>query len=164
MRRNAIITIVSVASCVGATGTYIAPRFTTSDVQIIQTQPDITIAISGEVQQPGTYVLPWGSVVQDALTAAGGFTPTAERALVNLAEPLDAGEAIYVPNQVSETGLSRVSVNSSSASQLETLPRIGPKTAQKIIEGRPYNQIEDLLKVKGIGPKTLEGLKPLVTL
>ena len=57
---------------------------------------------------------------------------------------------------------SPISLNSASQSQLEALPRIGPALAQRIIEGRPYNSIDDLLGVKGIGEKLLEQLRPLV--
>lgn len=55
-----------------------------------------------------------------------------------------------------------VNVNTASAAQLETLPRVGPKLAQKIISGRPYKNLADLDKVRGIGPKLLEALRPLV--
>jgi competence ComEA-like helix-hairpin-helix protein len=57
----------------------------------------------------------------------------------------------------------RVNINTASAKELETLPRIGPAKAQAIIAGRPYTTVNDLLKVRGIGPATLEELKPLIT-
>ncbi len=60
----------------------------------------------------------------------------------------------------------RVNVNTASREELETLPGIGPKTAQAIIEyrrARPFGRIEDITRVRGIGPKTLERLRPLVT-
>ena len=55
-----------------------------------------------------------------------------------------------------------VNVNTATVEQLETLPRVGPKLAQKIIAGRPYKNLEALDAVKRIGPKLLEQLKPLV--
>ncbi len=57
-----------------------------------------------------------------------------------------------------------VSINSASQAELESLPRIGPKLAQKIIEGRPYQTIQELDRVKGIGSKMLEKLGPLISL
>ncbi|MCB1245337.1 MAG: helix-hairpin-helix domain-containing protein [Verrucomicrobiae bacterium] len=51
-------------------------------------------------------------------------------------------------------------VNKASAAQLEKLPGVGPETAKAIIAGRPYGKADDLLKVKGIGPKTLEKMLP----
>ena len=61
-----------------------------------------------------------------------------------------------------------VAVNSATSAQLQTLPSIGPKTAARIIGFRerngPFSRLEDLLEVKGIGPATLEKIRPAVTL
>ncbi len=152
------------AVCVTLAAFNLVPRLLVNEAPVALQQPDLTVAVSGAVRAPGSYALPWGSRVGDAVEAAGGFTLQAEQSLVNLADPLDAGEAVFVPAIVAATGEVRVSVNSASMAELDTLPGVGPATAALIIEGRPYSSLEDLLNVKGIGPKTLEKLRPKVKL
>ena len=67
------------------------------------------------------------------------------------------------PAEIGLLGL-HVDVNAASEAELDTLPRIGPVLARRIIEGRPYARLDDLLEVQGIGPKTLEGLLQRATL
>jgi len=67
---------------------------------------------------------------------------------------------VFVKNRI-ESG--PVDLNNASAARLETLPGVGPETAKLIIKGRPYATIDDLQKVKGIGPATLDKLRPRVT-
>ena len=122
------------------------------------------VSIAGEVNKPGTYTLAWGSRIEDVIWAAGGLSNKADANLVNLAEPLDTGQSVFIPALVTVQGEVRISINNSNSKDLEDLPSVGPATAQRIIEGRPYNTLEDLLKVKGIGEKTLEKLRPLITL
>jgi competence protein ComEA len=153
-----------IAVCVCLTVLSVLPRLQNNPAPVSRSQPVITVSIAGEVNRPGSYSLPWGAKTEDIIRAAGGFTANAATILVNLAEPLDTGEQIFIPALTSASGTSRVSVNSSSAAQLDTLPGVGPATAQRIIEGRPYNRLEDLLDVKGIGEKTLEKLRPFITL
>ena len=153
-----------ISVCVVLTGVNLFPRLNVAETPVAVVQPDITVAVSGAVNAPGTYALPWGSRVGDALAVAGGVTVEADSSLVNPADLLDTGEAVFVPTKQTAEGLARVSVNSASIAALETLPGIGPAMAQRIVEGRPYGTVEDLLDVKGIGPKTLEKLRDRVTL
>ncbi len=148
------------------------------------TPSPLRVYVSGEVQKPGVYRLPPESLVVDAIEQAGGATNQADLVAINLAHPLTDGEQIYVPSQEESSGppppvsggnsehakkpssaqeLTRpVDVNTASAEELEQLPGIGPAMAQRIIEGRPYSSVEDLLRVKGIGEATLKKLRPYI--
>lgn len=149
----------------------------------------LRIDVSGAVRTPGVYLLPADSIVADAIAAAGGGTEDAALDRVNKALPLQDGMQVFVPrraepgsapllinpsntaaqpsdaaNAMSPAGTSRrININTATAQELETLPGIGPAMAQRIIEGRPYHKIEDLLRVKGIGPATFEKLKEHIT-
>ena len=166
----------------------ILPPPTVTPASIIETPTParLRVYVSGAVVSPGVYRLPPDSLVEDAIDMAGGATSDADLVAVNLAHPLVDGEQIYVPVQgeaapppVSSSQPSTqqkastdsdssapgrlIDINTASAAELETLSGVGPKTAAAIIEGRPYATVDDLLRVKGIGPATLEKLRPYVT-
>lgn len=138
------------------------------------------VHVSGAVVAPGLYVLDESARVVDAVAAAGGFAPGADEGAVNLARTLSDGEQLHVP-AVGETasapgaaqtggapaGDGRVNLNTADLAALDTLPRIGPAMAQRILDWREANgrftAVEDLLAVPGIGDKMLESLRDLVT-
>ena len=62
-----------------------------------------------------------------------------------------------------KTAGGRPNVNTATEAELEALPGVGPVIARRIIEGRPYRSVEDLERVKGIGKKRLDEIRPLVT-
>ncbi|PZQ88295.1 MAG: competence protein ComEA [Leifsonia xyli] len=131
------------------------------------------VHVLGQVARPGLYELREGDRVIDAIAAAGGLTDAADPAGVNLARLLTDGEQLAVP-AVGEVpaavagGASdgRINLNTADAQTLDTLPRIGPAMAQRIIDWRdangPIRSVDDLLAVSGIGSKTVEALRPLV--
>ncbi|MET4639904.1 helix-hairpin-helix domain-containing protein [Mycetocola sp. 2940] len=134
------------------------------------------VHILGAVGSPGVYQFRDGDRVVDAIAAAGGFAPAADQQAVNLARFLSDGEQILVPVQgaappvagpTASDPSAKVNLNTASSSELETLPRIGPATAERIIAWRETNgrfgAVDDLLNVPGIGDKTFESLKDLVT-
>lgn len=134
----------------------------------------IYVHVDGMVGTPGLYELSAGARAVDAIAAAGGFTVEADRSAVNLARFVDDGEQLIVPAAGAEgptagipAGDGRVNLNTADAATLETLPRVGPAMAAKIIEWRETNgrfaTVDDLLAVSGIGEKTLEGMRSLVT-
>ena len=133
------------------------------------------VHVSGAVAAPGLYVLSDGARVVDAVAAAGGFAEGADKTAVNLARPLSDGEQLVVPKEGevvtvsgSAPGDGRVNLNTADAALLDTLPRIGPAMAQRIIQWREANgrftSVDDLRAVSGIGDKLLESLRPLVTI
>lgn len=134
-------------------------------------EPPILVHVLGAVEDPGLYELAAGARVVDALAAAGGFSAEADRAGINLARVLVDAEQVVVP-AVGAAGAPAVddglvNLNTADATELETLPRVGPALADRIIAWREANggfrSVEDLLAVTGIGEKTFEGLRALVT-
>jgi competence protein ComEA len=158
--------------------------------EAIQLLPPPTLApiqvhVTGGVLKPGVYALPPASRVQDALEAAGGVSPNADQANLNLAAQLQDGDKLEVPTQqpnaqTSSTGSSQktddqaagesapiININTATQGELETLPGVGPVTAQKIIAYRQtaggFSTIEEIQKVSGIGPATFEKIKMYIT-
>ena len=139
----------------------------------------ITVDIEGEVANPGVYKLKFGSIIQDGLVAAGGLSALADRDLVskniNLAIKLTDGQKIYIPKvgestlpsvlgsgtQTTITGL--ININIASEAELDTLSGIGPVTAGKIINNRPYSQIEELTSKKVVSQKVFDQIKDKIT-
>jgi len=140
----------------------LGPRLWAPPVAVIREQPPIVVSIAGAVQQPGVYELPWGARVADLIATAGGVTAEAEATLINPAMALDAGSMVFVPYARADGGDPRISLNSALQRELMLLPGIGPVLAQRIIEARPFFSVDELLAVRGIGPTTLERLRPLV--
>lgn len=143
---------------------------------------ELYVHVSGAVARPGLIRVPPGSRVVDAVEAAGGFAESADPAGVNLARPVQDGEQLRVPTvgeapaaggpaaeaAPGSTGVGGlVDLNRATAAQLETLPRIGPALAQRIIEWREANgrfaAITDLRNVTGVGDKIFDALKDRVT-
>lgn len=143
------------------------------------TPPPVQVYVSGAVTHPDVYELPTESIVKDAIEAAGGATGEADLDRINLALSVADGQHIYVPKQDEESppispptqpsdatsgqAGGKVNINTASQSEIETLPGIGPSRAQGIIEGRPYDNVEDIQKVPGIGEVTFQKLKDLIT-
>ena len=139
----------------------------------------LLVHVAGEVARPGLYALVPGARVADAIEAAGGPLRKADLDLLNLAESLVDGMKIEVLGRGAAAGASpqpapsaagppTVSLNSADQAALETIPGIGPVTAAAILayrdEAGPFTSVEQLLEVSGIGPATLESVRPYVTL
>ena len=133
---------------------------------------DIYVHVLGAVLSPGLYELRDGDRIVDAVAAAGGFAEGADQTQLNLARVLSDGEQLQVPllGELAPAGdeqSGKVNLNTATLEQLETLPRVGPALAQRILDWRESNgrfsAIEDLMSVTGIGDKTFEGMRELVT-
>lgn len=141
----------------------------------------VTVDVAGKVRRPGVATLPAGSRVVDALRKAGGARGGVDVSGLNLARVLVDGEQILVGRPAAPGGLSAsastaapdptgalVNLNTATAEQLDTLPGVGPVTAQKILDWRgahgAFSSVDELLEVDGIGEKTLADLAPHVTL
>lgn len=136
----------------------------------------IYVDIGGAVHRPGLYTLDKGARVKDGITAAGGTLPEADMSGVNLAKKLNDEEKLFIPklgqapspqspSGTPSTGV--VSIQNGSKEELMSLPGIGEKTAEKIMEYRsahPFTKIEDLKEVPGIGDKTFDSLKSNIQL
>lgn len=139
----------------------------------------IAIYVSGAVRRPEVYTLPAGSRLKDALQVAGGARDDAVLDGLNLATALHDGQRVHVPAP-GEAPLAvnpgspppaadgPVNINAASPAELDLLPGIGPALAQRIIEDRqangPYEAVDQLARVRGIGPALVEKLRPLVSL
>jgi competence protein ComEA len=138
----------------------------------------VVVDVVGAVRRPGLYRLAQSSRIADALTRAGGATAKADLAQVNLAAPLADGEQVVVPRRgtggaVPAAGSTSpgspaapVQLSTATLEQLDSLPGVGPVTAQKILDYREkhgaFRSVDELDAVPGIGPKRLEQLHDLV--
>lgn len=140
---------------------------------------DLVVDVAGKVRRPGIAVLPAGSRVVDALDAAGGARRGVDLTSLNLARPVVDGEQILVGvapaagvagtvGAPAPGGGTLVNLNTADQAALDTLPGVGPVTADAILGWREANgaftSVDELLEVDGIGEATLADLAPLVTL
>lgn len=136
----------------------------------------VVVHVAGAVRAPGLYELHAGSRVADAIEAAGGARPRADLALLNLAEPVRDGMQILVsargedgaPMAIASAGPAMIDLNSADQAALEMIPGIGPVKAAAILAFRTevgsFTGLDQLLEVTGIGPATLEAIRPYVTI
>jgi len=145
-------------------------------------EKDIFVDVSGAVISPGVFKLKSNSRFQDAVISAGGLGVDADRDYIsksmNMAEEVHDGQKIYIPFEGEEeesvealsvdkdeadsrNGL--VDLNSASQSELDALPGIGPVTIEKIVDGRPYLHIDELLERGVVGKAQFEKIKDLVS-
>lgn len=180
--------VVLLLDSFGASGVNVVPATAeqSSAAQVPADEPVelVFVHVGGAVASPGVYELPKDSRVIDAVEAAGGFTEAAVSDALNLARVLADGEQIVVPDAqaleaTSQEGAQtqsgtaaaiqpagKININTASEADLDTLPGVGPSTAQKIVADReangPFATCEDLKRVSGIGDKKYAALADVI--
>jgi competence protein ComEA len=143
--------------------------------KVLETPVDLIINVAGKVNNPGVYQLPQGSRVIDAIKAAGNQRKGVDISDINLARLLVDGEQILVGSAKPSSGKTSVKkittdnpldINRATIAQLDTLPGIGPVTAQRIIDYRTkvgrINSVDELKKISGLGGAKFEEIKSLL--
>lgn len=143
------------------------------------TQTMVRVFVSGAVATPDVYEVPVGSLVRDAILAAGGHTAEADLNQINLARQVRDQEQVFVPfrstaqRSLSESllpispGPGKINLNTATLAELESLSGIGPGLAKSILEYRANNgsftSIEEIKNIHGVGEKMYERLKDQIT-
>jgi len=163
-------------------------------LQPAPTKVPVAVHVVGAVPRPGLYEFAEGARVQDAIDAAGGLITSANVDAINLAALLVDGEQLSIPYKAGEEPVAGannssgpdlpnsntndsnssnsensdlININTASLEELDSLPGIGPTTAQRIIDYRdangPFTTIDEIMDVSGIGPSTYDEIKDLIT-
>lgn len=144
------------------------------------------VDVKGEIKQPGVYPAGQNERVMDVIQKAGGLTDNADSSQVNFAAHVEDAMVIYIPAKgetpvnapaanpapaaaKSTPGSSggKININKADENELQNLPGIGPAKATAIVQYRqdngPFQTIDDLKKISGIGDKTFEKLKESIS-
>ncbi len=148
------------------------------EIEIQKSKENGVAFISGAVAKPGVYEISDSTRIIDLIEMAGGTTEDADLESINI--NLNLAKRVFnedhiqihfmgeISNNVSfipsNTNNTLISINTASLEELQELPSIGPSTAQKIVEGRPYTSVDDLLNVSGIGDTTVDKIRSFVVL
>ena len=171
----------------GMTITLDEPASAVTPAMYVEVPTTIKVYVSGEARHPGVYELPADARLDDALQAAGGPTSDAALETINLAKRLSDEDHIHIPGQadtevrqiqdeaslptasagLSEQGGSgRLNINTATVEELTSLPNIGPSRAAAIVDYReregPFDNVDDLMNVGGIGEKITDSIRDLV--
>ncbi|HFU4123902.1 TPA: helix-hairpin-helix domain-containing protein [Streptococcus suis] len=155
-----------------------------TSTKVSEEPSQLVVDVKGAVAKPGLYTLEAGARVNDAVEAAGGLTSQANPKSINLAQKLSDEAVVYVASKdenisvvasatassamsQEEKNTSLVNLNTATEADLQTISGIGAKRATDIIAYREANggfkSVDDLNNVSGIGDKTMESIRPYVT-
>jgi competence protein ComEA len=163
-------------------------------LQPAPTKVPVAVHVIGAVPRPGLYEFAEGARIQDAIDAAGGLLASANVDAINLAALLTDGQQLNIPykdgaaptedpsalllpgsstsstesvDPFASANTELININTASLEELDSLPGIGPTTAQRIIDYRttngPFTTIDQIMEVSGIGPATYDEIKNLIT-
>jgi len=192
MRNKLVLTFIFLGIIFAGVGIFFIRRDSNSSkVEILEPKEgtllqEIVVEVAGAVEKPGVYKFQSGARVDDALIAAGGLSFSADREwvekMLNRAAKLTDGQKIFIPDKQSSvlsarknegyqnvssnfsaSGANLVNINTASAKELDSLPGIGQVYAQKIIEQRPYSNLEELVSKKVIPQSLYEKIKDKIT-
>lgn len=182
MYKQSLIILCCIALIASGTIFYHLHNSTTDEIitnsATTTTNDVITVYVSGEVNKPGIVELNSNSRISDAIEACGGFTPLADKDKLNLAQKATDGMQIQVNRQNTTTVDKQTSnnlatnnlinINTATKEELDTLPGIGPATAQKILDYRQeqgsFQTLDDLKNVKGIGEAKFAKIQDKISL
>jgi competence protein ComEA len=181
-QKRALLILFSL--CLGLGGFFFVRSGPTTSPEIVQDlvipiqetlTAEVIVNVAGKVANPGVYRLPIGSRVVDAINLAGNQLKGVDISDINLARVLVDGEQILVgtpPAVAAKKAAAKVSasnpldLNRATAAQLDTLPGIGPVTAQRILDYRGkvgrINSVDELKKISGLGGAKFEEIKNLL--
>jgi competence protein ComEA len=184
IRKNLLIIILIVAGLI-CLGYGLISLFDSSN-----SQDDITIGTSdnsisaskimadveGAVIKPGVYELSGNARIQDLIIVSGGFSQNADREWIskniNLASKVSDGAKVYIPKAGEKSGstgstasqTNLININSATSQELDSLSGIGPATAEKLIQNRPYQTLDELVSKKVLTSKVFETIKDKISI
>ena len=172
---SVIAIVISIVLLVQSAQTTTPIEFSSDRVEA-SSAATLTVDVEGAVINPGVYMLSAGSRVEDAIVAAGGLAADADEELfaktMNRAQKMTDGAKVYIPeigtdqtsHNISTTQNELVSVNYATLAQLDVLSGVGPVTAQKIVDNRPYQTLDELVTKKAISASLYDKLKNSLSL
>lgn len=169
-----LILVIINLFCVGGFIYYYNGKDPEKESQLTETKRNIVVHLTGEVNQPDVYVVPEGTYLYELIKQAGGITENADLSYINLAQELMDGMRITIPGKKPQSGSEidhdnhhKININTATKEELMKLDGIGEVKARRIIEYRstvgPFQRIEDIMRVNGIGVKTFEAIKGNIT-
>mgnify|MGYP000890166179 CR=1 FL=1 len=129
---------------------------------------EIEVHIDGRVKNPGVYKIKNGTRLQDLIEEAGGLLDDANTSNLNLARKLKDEEKIVIKSYLDKNDDedAKININTATKDMLTSIPGVGSKMAEKIIKYRqehPFNSVDELLNISGIGKKKFEEIKLYIT-